>query len=98
MVIAEDNSFGLPAITSDVGGIPTAVRNGLNGAAFPLEAFVEQAGAFILKTMQNTASYRQLAAGAFGQYEERLNWDVAGKRVRELLEAHCAPRNTVNRT
>src|SRR2546430_6272284 len=51
VVIAEANSFGIPVVTSDVGGIPSVVRNGVNGSTFPLENFVEQACNFILQSM-----------------------------------------------
>jgi glycosyltransferase involved in cell wall biosynthesis len=89
VVIPEANSFGLPVVTSNVGGIPTVVRTGVNGAMFPLENFVQQACTFIRKSMENRTIYNQLAASSFGQYAERLNWKVAGKRVKELLEEIC---------
>jgi glycosyltransferase involved in cell wall biosynthesis len=31
MVFPEANSFGIPCITTDVGGIPTVIRDGVNG-------------------------------------------------------------------
>jgi hypothetical protein len=39
--------------------------------------------------MENCTIYSQLAASSFGQYEERLNWKVAGKKVKALLEEIC---------
>jgi glycosyltransferase involved in cell wall biosynthesis len=89
VVIAEANSVGLPVVTSNVGGIPTVVRTDVNGAMFPLENFVPQACTFIRKSMENCTIYNQLAASSFGQYEERLNWKVAGKKVKALLEEIC---------
>jgi len=85
VVIAEANSFGVPVVTSDVGGIPTAVSNGINGSAFSLQTFVEQASDFILTSMESPTSYQQLAKSAFGEYENRLNWQAAGKSVKTLL-------------
>ena len=41
VVIPEACSFGLPVLTSDVGGIPTIVQNGTNGFAFPVDAGAE---------------------------------------------------------
>jgi glycosyltransferase involved in cell wall biosynthesis len=90
VVIPEANSFGIPVVTSNVGGIPTVVRTGVNGAMFPLENFVEQACHFIRNSMENSSMYSQLAVNSFGQYENRLNWKVAGKRVKEMLEGICA--------
>jgi glycosyltransferase involved in cell wall biosynthesis len=90
VVIPEANSFGAPVVTSNVGGIPTVVRTGANGAMFPLEKFVEDASNFIRNSMKNSSLYSQLAVNSFGQYESRLNWKVAGTRVKELLEEICA--------
>ena len=89
VVIAEANSFGIPVVTSDVGGIPSVVRNGVNGSTFPLENFVEQACNFILQSMGNFTIYSQLAISSFEQYKDRLNWQVAGKKVKELLDEIC---------
>jgi glycosyltransferase involved in cell wall biosynthesis len=86
VVIAEAFSFGVPAVTSNVGGMTTAVSNGINGAAFSLQTFVEQASYFILTSMESTTAYQQLAEGAFREYETRLNWRIAGKTVKSLLE------------
>jgi glycosyltransferase involved in cell wall biosynthesis len=90
VVIAEANSFGVPVVTSNVGGIPTVVNHGVNGAMFPTESFAGQACEFILSAMNDTATYRRLAEGALGQYEDRLNWNVAGQKVKKLLEDHCS--------
>lgn len=90
VVIAEANSFGVPVVTSNVGGIPTVVDHGVNGAMFSTESFAEQASDFIFCAMSETSAYRQLAEGALGQYEDRLNWNVAGKKVKKLLEDHCS--------
>jgi glycosyltransferase involved in cell wall biosynthesis len=89
VAIPEANSFGVPALATRVGGIPTAVRDGVNGRLFPLEGFVEQAAGVIARLMRAPAEYEVLAEGAFGEYNARLNWRAAGKTVRTLLEAAC---------
>jgi glycosyltransferase involved in cell wall biosynthesis len=89
VVIAEANSFGVPVVTSNVGGIPTVVNHGVSGALFSTQNFAGQASDFIFSAMNDNGAYRQLAEGALGQYEDRLNWDVAGRKVKELLEDHC---------
>jgi glycosyltransferase involved in cell wall biosynthesis len=86
IVFCEASSFGVPSLATNVGGIPTVIRNGLNGWTFPLEASADEYCAFVLKTMEKPETYRQLALSSFGEYESRLNWRVAGARVKQLLE------------
>lgn len=86
VVIAEANAYGVPVVASDVGGIPSAVTGGINGAAFPLRDFVEQACSFIQTSMADAATYSCLAEASFGRFESELNWQSAGKQVKKYLE------------
>jgi glycosyltransferase involved in cell wall biosynthesis len=85
IVIAEANAFGLPALTTDVGGMRTAVRDGKNGWAFDRRCFVEQCAEYILQTISSTERYHQLCASSFREYSERLNWRSAVQSVRNLI-------------
>jgi glycosyltransferase involved in cell wall biosynthesis len=88
VVIAEAASFGLPVVASNVGGIASAVRDGINGYVLPSAVdLVPRACSVILGSMENSSGYRQLAIRSFGQYRERLNWQTAGGRIHELLES-----------
>jgi glycosyltransferase involved in cell wall biosynthesis len=86
VVFAEASSFGLPSISRDVGGISSAIRNGLNGRVFSIDADVSEYCSYISDLMLNPTRYRDLALSAFGEYQSRLNWQVAGKKVKKLLE------------
>jgi glycosyltransferase involved in cell wall biosynthesis len=85
IVFCEAASFGLPSVATNVGGIPTIIRDGVTGRTFPLEANGEAYAGFIREMMQNQGAYQTMARAAFAEYETRLNWNVAGKRVMELL-------------
>jgi len=85
VVIAEAGSFGVPVVASNVGGISTAVRNGINGYVLAGQ-LVTDACNVIFKSMESPSAYRQLACGSFGEYTARLNWPTAGRRVHELLK------------
>ncbi len=90
IVYAEASSFGLPSLATDSGGIPSVVRNDRNGQTFPLDAGPERYGEYILAFMSHRDQYERLARSSFQEYAETLNWSSAGRRVRELIHAHCA--------
>lgn len=85
LVFGEANSFGVPAVTTNVGGVTTAVKNNLNGVTFSLDAKPEEYANFIEQTFQNKSEYEKLAFSSFNEYETRLNWKVAGKEIMRLL-------------
>ncbi len=86
IVFCEANAFGLPCLTSYVGGISTVVKDNVNGMTFSLQAPPEVYCKYIMDLMQNYAQYEALALSAFHEYETRLNWAVATRQVRGLIE------------
>ena len=86
MVLCEANSFGLPCLATRVGGIPTIVREGVNGRLFPPEN-PEAIAAAVKEIMADDGSYQRLAESSFGEYQARLNRRVAAKSVVALLES-----------
>ena len=84
-VFCEASSFGVPSLATNVGGIPTAVRNDVNGRTFSKEAGSEEYCAYISNLFSNYSRYKNLALSSFKEYEARLNWSVAGQTVKELL-------------
>jgi glycosyltransferase involved in cell wall biosynthesis len=85
-VFCEASSFGVPSIATNVGGIPTAVRDNLNGRTFRLDATVDEYCSYIAETFADYPRYKDLAHSSFHEYETRLNWGVAGQKVKKLLE------------
>ena len=84
LVFCEANSFGVPCIASDVGGIPTIIRDGVNGKTFPLGTPPGMYCDFICNALRSKSDYETMAMNSFQEYETRLNWNVAGARVAEL--------------
>lgn len=85
VVFCEANSFGVPCIGSDVGGIPTIIRNDVNGKLFSPDDEVGEYCAYILKYFSDFSQYENLALSSFEEYQTRLNWKVSGRVVKELL-------------
>jgi glycosyltransferase involved in cell wall biosynthesis len=86
VVFCEANSFGLPCLGTDVGGIPTIIRDDINGKKFTLDAGVEEYCSYILGYFTNYSRYSDFAISSFREYQTRLNWTVAGRRVKGLLK------------
>lgn len=85
VVFSEANSFGVPCLTTNVGGIPTIIKDGLNGKTFTKEANIADYCTYISNLFSNYSDYKSLALSSFNEYQSRLNWSVAGQTVRKLL-------------
>jgi glycosyltransferase involved in cell wall biosynthesis len=85
IVFCEANAFGVPCITTNVGGIPTVIKDDLNGKMFSIDADVKEYCRYIVDLFQNYQKYKCLSFSSFQEYQSRLNWSIAGKTLKELL-------------
>ena len=85
LVLCEANAFGVPCIATDVGGIPTIIKNDLNGRIFVKDSKVDDYCEYIKSLIADYQRYKKMALSSYDEYTSRLNWQVAGKSVRELL-------------
>lgn len=86
IVLCEANSFGVPCLTTDVGGIPTIIKNNLNGHTFSQKTFVEECCSFVLSMFEDYSNYKLLTYSSFNEYDTRLNWNVTGKKLITLMK------------
>jgi glycosyltransferase involved in cell wall biosynthesis len=86
LVFCEAGSFGLPSIATNVGGIPSVIEDEINGKTFSLSMPELDYANYILFTFTNKLRYNELAYSSFDQYEKKLNWNVAGKAIMNLLK------------
>ncbi len=86
VVFSEANSFGVPCLSTDVGGITTIIKNNVNGKTFTVDANISEYCTYISDLFSDYAKYRELSLSAFHEYESRLNWKIAGQTVRNLLK------------
>lgn len=84
MVFCDANAFGLPVLTTDVGGIPTIINEGKNGYMFPLSASGEDYANLIAQTFSNPTRYAQLVSSSREEYDKRLNWNKWAERIHDL--------------
>jgi len=84
-VLGEANSFGLPCLTTNVGGIPSIIRDDLNGKTFSLNASISEYCNYIFSRMTNYQEYKRLAYSSFNEYQSRLNWTVAVQTGKQLI-------------
>lgn len=92
-VFAEASSYGLPSITTNVGGIESAVNEGINGYLVNPSSEPDVSGSFcdiIEDLWLDKESYVELCVSSFREYKNRLSWDAAGKRVASLLKHYLA--------
>jgi len=86
IVFCEANSFGVPCLATHVGGIPTAIKDNINGKTFAKDAAVSDYCDYITNMFSDYKQYRSLSISSFHEYQQRLNWEVAGQTVRNLLK------------
>jgi len=85
VVFCESAAFGLPVLSSITGGIPTIVKDGVNGYLLPLSADGKDYAEKIIEII-NSGTYEHLCNSSRQRYEEVLNWDIAGKNLEKKLK------------
>jgi glycosyltransferase involved in cell wall biosynthesis len=85
VALCEANAFGVPCLATNVGGIPSIIRTGVNGSLFELEDGPSAYAAFVRSQLADVDSYRRLAVSSYDEYQARLNWKASGRRVAALL-------------
>jgi glycosyltransferase involved in cell wall biosynthesis len=83
----EAMAFGVPAIGSTAGGIPTIIRDGQNGFARPAQTSPAEFASLIRETLADPAQYLRMARAAHQDFRDRLNWDRFGERLSDTVAA-----------
>jgi glycosyltransferase involved in cell wall biosynthesis len=85
--LCEASAFGLPVLTTAVGGISTVVRNGRNGYKLPLAATGVDYANLLVKLLSDRLRYQQLAVSSRSEYDQRLNWNQWAESIEDLLRS-----------
>jgi glycosyltransferase involved in cell wall biosynthesis len=83
---AEAAAFGTPTITNDSGGLGTSVKDGVSGVVLPSGSPPEAYAHVVADLVNDPDRYLALRRSTRRRYEEELNWEVAGRRLSEILE------------
>ena len=92
IVFPEASSFGLPSLSSNVGGVSTAIRNGKNGQLFSPNDDPDKYCNYISSCFSDKQQYEKLCLSSFQEYNERLNWRISGEKVKKLIMEFCEKR------
>lgn len=82
-VLCEANSYGLPCLASAVGGIPSIIKEGVNGYCLDVSAPIEK---WVDRFLQIQANYQEMSHNAYREYQERLSWRAAVGRLCEEFD------------
>jgi len=85
IVICEANAFGLPVFTTDVGGIPTIIKNGINGYMLPVSASGDDYANLIVHNFSDRGVYENLVRSSREEYDRRLNWNKWAERLHQVI-------------
>lgn len=88
IAFCESAAYGLPVITRDTGGVTEVVKNGVNGYALDNESDYKEYGDKIISIFQSDDEYYSLVNTSRSYFEERLNWDVWGKKMKMILDSY----------
>ena len=84
---SEANAFGVPCITSNVGGLPSVIENNCNGHTFSHHHFVEHSVRYIANLMRVKADYKALCYSSYHRYATEMNWKSVGRKIVGLMES-----------
>jgi len=85
LVLIEANFFGTPCLSTNIGGIPSIIKENINGKTFDLNASIEEYSRYIASLFSDYSRYRSLAISSFNEYKSRLNWNVAVNEAKQLM-------------
>jgi glycosyltransferase involved in cell wall biosynthesis len=84
-VLIEANAFGVPCLTTNLAGIPSIIKDDVNGKTFAVDAKITDYTTYIVDYLADYQKYEKLALSSFNEYVTRLNWSIAGQTANQLF-------------
>lgn len=92
IVFSEANSFGLPVITTNTGGISSVIKNEVNGYMFGEPMDISASASYIAGVFKDFDKYNSYSLLAFREYQNRLNWQTStAKCISYIKELNNLP-------
>jgi len=86
MSFIEAASFGLPAIGTNVGGVPEAVLNNITGLIFNIDENPEVIAQAILEIRKDKSVYEAMCKATFEKYQHEMNWEKWASKFRQTID------------
>ena len=86
IVFSEANSFGLPVITTNTGGISSVIKNDINGKMFDNKIDIPSCAGYIAGIFKNYDYYKKFSLTSFNEYLTRLNWELSIKKCISYMQ------------
>jgi len=86
IVFSESNSYGVPVITTNTGGIPSVIKDDANGKMFNVNLDVKKCAGYIGNIFSDFEKYEEFSIKAFAEYNKELNWKVSIAKTIKYLE------------
>jgi len=84
LVGCEANAYRMPAITTETGGVPEIIKDGINGYCLPYSADGNTYAALIAELFINEEKYKELICSSRKRFEEHLNWQKWTESFEEI--------------
>lgn len=85
LVFGESSAYALPSLATRLGGVPTVIKDDVNGYLYEPEAFVEGAAETIRRLFSDAEAYNTLCIKARDRFEEALSWDAFTRKFAEIV-------------
>ena len=95
VVFSEAAAYGLPVITTDIGGCRSVVIHEVTGYCLQKERFVAEATKRIAALWHDEGLYETFCWQAYDHYKKELNWDAIGKKAIAALQQILKKHDTI---
>ncbi len=87
IAFCEAAAYGIPALGSRTGGVPTIVEDGVTGRLFDLHEAGAAYAASIIALLNTPEEWRRMSLAARKRYEDHFNWSAFVKELMAQVEA-----------